>query len=68
LSQISGSSSSATLLEMKKLLRQKSVDFTESDACLVITLPKHAVVRNGDDKVSALRMSVSAEKFTDTFV
>ena len=46
--QISGSSSSATLLEMKKFLRQKSVDFTESHACLVITLPRHAVAHNRD--------------------
>ena len=44
--QITGSSSSATLLEMKKLLRQKSVDFTESHACLIITLPKHAISQN----------------------
>ena len=46
--QISGSSSSATLLEMKQFLRQKSVDFTESHACLVITLPRHAVAHNRD--------------------
>ncbi len=46
--QVTGSSSSATLLEMKKLLRQKSVDFTESHACLVITLPKRAVSRIPD--------------------
>lgn len=44
--QITGSSSSATLLEMKKLLRQKSVDFTESHACLIINLPKHAISQN----------------------
>lgn len=34
--QISSSSSSATLLEMKKFLRHKAIDFTESHACLVI--------------------------------
>jgi hypothetical protein len=44
--QMAGSTSSATLLEMKKFLRQKSVDFTESHACLIITLPKHAVSQN----------------------
>jgi len=46
--QLSTSSSSATLLEMKKMLRQKSVDFTESHACLIITLPRHAVAGSSD--------------------
>ena len=46
--QVSGSSSSATLLEMKKFFRQKIVDFTESHSCLIITLPKRAVSQNLD--------------------
>ena len=46
--QLSSSSSSATLLEMKKMLRQKSVDFSESHACLIITLPRHAVAGTAD--------------------
>ena len=35
---------SATLLEMKKFLRFKTVDFKESFACLKIALPRHLVV------------------------
>ena len=58
--QIAGSSSSATLLEMKKLLRQKSVDFTESHACLIITLPKHAVSRNLETLVGRKSFSGSS--------
>ena len=35
---------SATLLEMKKFLRFKTVDFKESFACLKIALPRHLLV------------------------
>ena len=35
---------SATLLEMKKFLRFKTVDFRESFACLRIALPRHLLV------------------------
>ena len=35
---------SATLLEMKKFLRFKTVDFKESFACLMMALPRHLLV------------------------
>jgi twinkle protein len=34
---------SVNLLEIKKFLRQKSIEFTESHACIAIQIPKHLV-------------------------